>query len=592
MREKSDSNKNFMQGLSGSLTFRILLTTTILIVIPLLVFSGLIYYEDSRLKTKDNIFTFNLILRGKLALIQEVIHAESRFLSYVEKIQPAQDKLQTLSSQDNSSILLHLVKTGGQYLCNATSRPDFIGIDLSKVIPKQIPSTGILVSDPDRDLFYFLKPFSNGKEIWASGFSEKRLMNKLGVGKNTHYPTIIALLSNNNKILLSTNSTWQNKDLPLTFTENGLFSFMDDSYVGYLDKIKQSNLSLLVATPKHVNFVDIPYFFAKMSLLLLIILIIGGGLTLWLTFRLGKPLKNLCAVMKQIESTNLSARYQPDPMGFEINIVGSIFNKMIESLLNFIDQIKHERAAKETFKQELKIGKQVQTSLLPKNLPSFPGLDIAARFLSAKEVGGDFYDFLIRPKKEDDHLFFSIADTAGKGVYACLYSLTVRSMLRSYSQTYDQLDLIAQETNNLFCTDTGDTGAFVTTWLGIFEERSKKLRFTNCGHLPTYLMRKNGQFEKLTTPGMALGVEPFDHVHTNTVQLNSGDRLLLFTDGVIEAHNNKLEMFGEKKLIHSFMEKKDLEVQEVVDAIIEEVSLFAEEASQHDDLTLLTLKVN
>lgn len=590
--KKINANQFYMRGLKGSLAFRILLIETILLVIPLLIFAGVMYYEDSRVKAEDSIFTLTLVLSGKRELIQEMLDGERNFLRYVDELQPKQSEFAKLISEKDSSILFHLVKRQEGYVCDKASQPGLIGMDFSNIIPKTITSFGIFVGDESTDQFYFFQPVLHGEELWAISFSQKRLTDKLAIKNDVSYPVIVSLLSDKGAILASTSMAWKKWEAPSLLKKKRHFSFMGKKYLGEFGKIKRSNLLLLVVVPNHMSLVNIPYFFAKIIIFLAIILLVGGGGTLWLTFRLGKPLKRLCMAMERVQLADLKARYKPDKMGFEINVVGEIFNAMTQSLLTFIDRIKHERAAKEVFERELMIGQEVQTSILPKELPSFPGLDIAARFVSAKEVGGDFYDFLTRPSGQESRLFFSIADTAGKGIYACLYSLTVRSMLRSYGEIYDDLDVIVRETNNLFCLDTGDTGVFVTAWIGFFDEISKKLHFSNCGHFPGYLMRKNSSVEKLTTKGMALGVEPFEQVHTDSVQLSSGDRLLLFTDGIVEAHNEKLEMFGEKQLLDSFAMKKDLESKEIVDKIIEEVALFTQAPVQHDDLTLLVLKVD
>ncbi|WP_420421823.1 PP2C family protein-serine/threonine phosphatase [Simkania sp.] len=586
-----EKNRQVLRGLSGSLAFRILLIETILLVIPLLIFAGLMYYEDSRLQAKDNRFTLELILHGKGELIQEVMVGESDFLKYVDKIHPSESKLQSLADRDLSTELFHLVQKQGKYVCDEASLPELIGRDFSEIIPQKLPAEGMLIGTPETNRFYFLQPFSHGNEVWATGFSPKRLTDKLSIEKNIPYPTVISLLSDSGTVLLSTDTTWQKWHLPSAREKEEQFSFLGENYVGEFEKIPRSNLLLLVAAPRHTNFVDIPYFLAKMIILLLIILVVGGGATIWLTVRLGKPLRNLCAAMEQLRSADLSARYVPDRMGFEINVVGTIFNAMIVSLNDFIHRIKQEKAAKEAFERELMIGQEVQNSILPKELPTFPGLDIAARFISAKEVGGDFYDFLVRPAPEGDRLFFAIADTAGKGIYACLYSLTVRSMLRSYGEMHQDLETITKETNNLFCLDTGDSGVFVTAWLAFYDEKTKELHFSNCGHFPAYLLRADGAIEKLTTEGMALGVEKFDEVQTSSVQLSSGDSLLLFTDGVVEAHNDQMKMFGEKRLMESYKDRKELKAKEIVDELIEEVAFFAGGAPQHDDLTLIVIKV-
>ncbi len=274
-------------------------------------------------------------------------------------------------------------------------------------------------------------------------------------------------------------------------------------------------------------------------------------------------------------------------MGFEINVIGEIFNETVDSLNENMEAVQKVRIERETYEKELLIGEEVQRSILPKKLPNFPGVEMAARFIAAKEVGGDFYDFLV-----GDLLMLSIADTSGKGISACLYSLSVRSMLRSYGKIHQELDVILKETNNLFCLDTGDTGVFVTAFVGYFDPKTKVFNYSNCGHFPALQLKKNGELHKLSTKGMALGVVPFDHVATDKAQLETGDLLILFTDGIVEAHNDKMELFGERRLIESLQMKKDWEPQKIVDEIIKEVALFAEGSPQFDDLSLIVIRVS
>ena len=151
--------------------------------------------------------------------------------------------------------------------------------------------------------------------------------------------------------------------------------------------------------------------------------------------------------------------------------------------------------------------------------------------------------------------------------------------------------MIVRETNNLFCLDTGDTGVFVTAFIAFFDPKTKLFHYSNCGHFPALLQRADGSIEMLSTKGMALGVLPFEAVATDKVQLKSGDTLMLYTDVVVEAHNDGMEMFGEERLLTSFRDKKDLPPKQIVDDMIEEVALFAEGSPQHDDLTIVILKI-
>lgn len=589
-----------VRSLRGSLALRILMIATVLVVFPLLFFTAVMYYEDSRCIEKDNLFTLELLLEEKRERIEQFIESESRLLALVEVAHVDQTKLKEVCQEGPFLALLHLIYGQESYWCDKASSPHLVGKNFSFQIPPESFQGAYLFGGrkEQEPLFLLYDPSSDEKELWAALVSKQDLTNKLTLDKTFTRQVAVFLLSQEGEVILSTagdDRAQRGKGAFLSSKEEregGVLYLKDEDEVGITQRVGKSNLFLLVTMPKHANFVSFPYLFAKMGVFLLIILIAGGGATLYLTFRLGKPLKILCKAMQQVKLTNdLKVLYVADRLGFEINVVGAIFNDMVESLARFIDRIREERAAKEAFERELMIGQEVQTSILPKGLPLFPGLDIAARFLSAKEVGGDFYDFLVRPGPEGERLFFVVADTAGKGIYACFYSLTIRSMLRSYSQVFDRLERVLQETNNLFCLDTGDSGAFVTTWAGFFDEKTKRLSFSNCGHFPALLIRSEGSVEPLTTRGMALGVEFFDHVDTTSVTLCPGDALLLFTDGVVEAYDDKKLMFGKERLLNAFLSRKHLPAQAIVDELVEELFLFTKGVPQQDDLTLLVLKV-
>ncbi|MCB1082345.1 MAG: PP2C family protein-serine/threonine phosphatase, partial [Chlamydiia bacterium] len=300
----------------------------------------------------------------------------------------------------------------------------------------------------------------------------------------------------------------------------------------------------------------------------------------------GHPLQSLIGVMDQVGSGDLSRRFEKESMGFEINALGEIFNETVDALNQNMEAVQKERIEKETYEKELKIGEEVQHSIIPERLPAFPGLKMAARFIAAKEVGGDFYDLI--PK---ERLMISIADSAGKGVSACLYSLSLRSMLRSFSELHSDLPTILKKTNNLFCQDTGNTGEFVTAFVAFFDPKTKVLEYSNCGHFPALRIKKNGEWDHLTTHGMALGVTLFEEVATANITLESGDLVVFFTDGIVEAHNEAMELFGEERLLHHLQEQKGKSPQEIVDAMIETVAFFAEGSPQFDDLTLIVVKV-
>jgi sigma-B regulation protein RsbU (phosphoserine phosphatase) len=265
---------------------------------------------------------------------------------------------------------------------------------------------------------------------------------------------------------------------------------------------------------------------------------------------------------------------------------------MISSLKRQMSIAENERAAKESLATELQIGHEIQISILPQSMPTLLGLDIGARYLSAKEVGGDFYDLFVRqdPKTHRDNLVITVADASGKGISACLYSFCLRSMLRSFYLDCEDVGNIATQANNLFCLDTGETGMFVTAFIALYDPQLRKLSYTCSGHNPAFLFRKNGQVEKLTTHGVAMGViEQKERAATGTVQLEQGDLVCFYTDGITEAHNESNELFGEQRLIASIQKNLHLPSQEIADKVVADLTHYSGSAGQHDDITIVVI---
>lgn len=326
---------------------------------------------------------------------------------------------------------------------------------------------------------------------------------------------------------------------------------------------------------------------SHLAILFSLIFIFGGALTYLITRRMAKPLAALSDTMDKVAGGELAARYPKDRMGFEINVLGSHFNKMVNALVFQMESAKKERLAREVLANELRIGHEIQKSLFPKSVPDFPGLDIASGFIPAKEVAGDFYDLFTVGHK----LMIVIADASDKGISACLYSLAVRSILRAEASSSLELPEIIRKANALFCLDTEESGTFVTAWVGIYDSRTRVLEYTSCGHPFAVVKRPSGIVEQLATSGIALGVVPFDQVPVASVQLSRGDLVLLYTDGVIEAHDLQEQLYGKKRLLNIIGRMEDPSSQAMVDAIFREVENFSSGAEQHDDMTLLALRL-
>lgn len=583
-REKKEK----LRGMGGSLAARIFLIATLFLIIPLLTLVGLLYIDDLRVKKDNNNFILKVIMDQKVGLIEGIISREMEVLAEVSyllrKIPDPESELDELARRDGVAALFHVKKTAnGQYISDMASKSGIKGKDFTGLIDEA--KQGILfVVEPSVPVFYLTRYVPERDEAWITVFHLAHLSKNFPIEKNIISPASTSLIDREGMVIASTNENL--KGHQFVCPVKGEYSLNDETFISKEKSVPKTNFFLLISAPEQINFVDIPYFFMKILIVLVLIILVGGGGAILLTKKLGKPLRKLIQIMDHVAHGDLKKRYTPVSMGFEINDLGEIFNETVSSLDEHIEVAHKERLEKETYEQELLIGEEVQAAILPKELPEFPGVNMAARFIAAKEVGGDFYDFLT-----NGQLMVSIADTSGKGISACLYSLSVRSMLRSYGEIHEDLDVIVRETNNLFCLDTGDTGVFVTAFIAFFDPKTKLFHYSNCGHFPALLQRADGSIEMLTTRGMALGVVPFEAIATDKVQLQSGDTLMLYTDGVVEAHNGAMEMFGEERLLTSFRDKKDLPPKQIVDNMIEEVALFAEGSPQHDDLTIVILKI-
>lgn len=392
--------------------------------------------------------------------------------------------------------------------------------------------------------------------------------------------------------------TVQIKDHPLELAKDVEspflgFKWKQKSQIGIISPIPETTFLLLSYLPKE-QLIKNPFlsFFSTYAVLV-IVLLIGGNLAYYFSRRISKPFRKFAEVMEGIQEGDLSLRYIYDPLGFEINTLGLSFNEMIDTLLEKKYLAEEEKIKVEIYDKELKIGQQIQRGLFPTQIPTYHGIEIAQRYLPAKEVGGDFYDIFVRKIDQCEQLTLVIADASGKGVQACFYSLGVRSNLRVFAREYEDVGVIMKEVNSLFYQDSGDTGMFVTLLLGVYDPKSRELSLSSCGHNPPILRRSNGQIEILPQREavMALGVKKNIDTVSERIKLNQGDVVVFYTDGITETHDENNMLFGEERLENIIREKGGADVNEIAEELITEVRKFQGKTPQHDDITLLLMKV-
>ena len=257
-----------------------------------------------------------------------------------------------------------------------------------------------------------------------------------------------------------------------------------------------------------------------------------------------------------------------------------------------IQDLLRQQGEKERLEEELRIARQIQMSLLPQRAVEMSGLRVAALCLPATEVGGDYYDLLpLGP----DRLAVVVADVSGKGTSAALYMAELKGLVLSLSRVHDSPARLLCEANRILAQSL-DSRTFITMTYAILDLARRRLRFARAGHNPLIrLAAGEGRSQVLAPPGLGLGIdrgEAFDRILEEAeVPLDPGDLLVFFTDGLSEAMNPQSELFGERRLRDVIEQASELGSEELKERILDEIRRFVAGAAQHDDMTLVVLRV-
>jgi sigma-B regulation protein RsbU (phosphoserine phosphatase) len=251
--------------------------------------------------------------------------------------------------------------------------------------------------------------------------------------------------------------------------------------------------------------------------------------------------------------------------------------------------IGRERAQRERFNRELEIAREVQDHLFPQRLPAVPGLDYCGRCRPAREVGGDYYDFLELP---EGRLGIAVGDVSGKGVGAALMMASLEATLRSQASVGHDLAELMERVNSLV-SQASSANRYATLFYAEYDPRSRRLSYVNAGHNPPVILRKAAsacRVFRLETGGPVIGLLQQCYQEA-TFPLEPGDLVVLFTDGVSESMNTRDEDWGEDRLIEFAKTCHGLTAFEAMTRILAAAEAFAAGASQHDDMTLVVLRV-
>lgn len=239
--------------------------------------------------------------------------------------------------------------------------------------------------------------------------------------------------------------------------------------------------------------------------------------------------------------------------------------------------------------RELILAGELQASFMPSKLPQIPGWQFAAEIKPARETSGDFFDVFRLP---EDHIGFLVADVVDKGVSAALFMALAWSMIRTYAAEFpNQPEKVFAEVNRRIMEEIG-AQQFVTIFYGVLDPNSGSLTYCNAGHTPPILFnpQDTNETDKLSRTGIPLGIFEDEAWESAVVTLDSGDTLVMCTDGITEAQNSQEDFFGEQRLLEALLTSPDTTVKGLRDNLLTRVGEFTANAHQYDDIALVIVQ--
>ncbi len=274
----------------------------------------------------------------------------------------------------------------------------------------------------------------------------------------------------------------------------------------------------------------------------------------------------------------------------EISELGNSFNFMLREIEDYIANLSKVTAEKERIGAELDVATKIQASMLPCIFPAFPErseFEVYASMTPAKEVGGDFYDFFM---VDEDNLAIVVADVSGKGVPAALFMVIGKTLIKDHTTSGKDLGEVFTEVNQLLCESNSEE-LFITAFVGVLNLKTGEFRYVNAGHEMPFISKKNAAFEpfKIRAGFVLAGMEGMKY-KAGSLQLEPGDKIFQYTDGVTEATDKDNQLFGMERLENTLSKLSDKTPAEILDGVKADIDEFVGEAPQFDDITMLCLE--
>jgi serine phosphatase RsbU (regulator of sigma subunit) len=320
----------------------------------------------------------------------------------------------------------------------------------------------------------------------------------------------------------------------------------------------------------------------------IICLLAGIGVSYVLAGGIVKPVRGLMRDMDTVSRGDFDHITKATSKD-EIGLLAMAFNDMTRSL-QAARELEHEA---ERVQGEINTTREIQAHLLPAKIPQLPGFDIYQAYSSAKEVGGDYFDYI---PVDRENLGIVVADVSGKGLPGAMVMAQTRAVLRMIATGNTSASATLSQVNTVIARDI-KRGMFVTMIYGILNVRQKTLTVASAGHNPMVLLRaRTGQVELVNPNGIALGFDKgpiFNRtIKEQTLQLYKGDQVVLYTDGVVEAMDERHEEYTDERFYRWVQSNaRDKKSRDVVSALLKEIETFRGKAEQHDDITVVTVRV-
>ena len=338
---------------------------------------------------------------------------------------------------------------------------------------------------------------------------------------------------------------------------------------------------------------DNEMFHARNILVLLVVFIVAVGMiaAFSITGRIIDPLNTITRRVASLGVRNRQFKMEDVyRTGDEIEVLAESFAKQSALNMLYIDQIRHVTAEKERISAELDMASKIQASQLPRLFPAFPNrreFSLFASMTPAKEVGGDFYDFFM---VGTDHIALVMADVSGKGVPAALLMMVARVLIKSSLQNGKSPAEALESVNKQIC-ESNDAGFFVTIWVAVLEISTGKGVASNAGHEHPVLRRAGGSYELVIyRHSMPVGTMEGIRFEQHEFQLNPGDSIFVYTDGVAEATNGDDELYGTERMLSALNSEPDAQPEQVLGNVMNDINGFVDGAEQFDDITMLCIR--